>query len=97
MIVESRHRDIKTGEIVITTYDDGQPDPTPASIAAEKDAEADRLATLAVQSTAIDKAMAEVLFEILKAMKSGDMSFFNSVTSKATFRDFLKSLIKANL
>ena len=76
MIVESKHWDVRAEQWVITTYDDGQPDPTPESIAAEKDVQADMLANKALQSTAIDKAMAEIQFETLKAMQTGDMSFF---------------------
>lgn len=70
------------------------PDP-PTS--AELDALAEILATEVAESDAKFKVLARLIFELAKAQKTGDLSFFDSVTDAATYKALLVSMFRANL
>ena len=91
--------------VKVLVWEDGQkvvreavagdiPDP-PTS--AELDALAEKLADETVENDAKFKVVATVLFQILKAQKASDWTYFDSVTNAATFRDLLKGLFRSNL
>lgn len=70
---------------------------TPAEITAEQDELADKFID---QSFVQDKrllAMAIVLRETVKMVKTGDQSFFASVTTNSDFKDLVRSVYKGLL
>ena len=73
------------------------PPPPPPPTSAELDAIADQIAEEFVASDAKFKVVATILFQILKAQKTSDWTYFDSVTNTATFRDLLKGLFRDNL
>jgi hypothetical protein len=73
------------------------PPPPPPPTSAELDALAERLAAETVESDAKFKVVATVLFQILKAQKTSDWTYFDSVTDAATFRELLKGLFRSDL
>jgi hypothetical protein len=66
---------------------------------ARKEATADALAAEMMGSVgnAKDFVLAQMIFEILKAQKTNDYSFFDGITNAATYKQFLRTKIKERL
>ena len=90
---------IKDAQTGVVTERDMTPDEEAALIptSAELDALAEILATEVAESDAKFKVLARLIFELAKAQKTGDLSFFDSVTDAATYKALLVSMFRANL
>ncbi len=62
-----------------------------------KEAELERVTAEMVEADAKFRVMVENSFEILKAVRTGDFSEFSGVTSRATYRAYLKEKLRAAL
>ena len=83
-----------------TTYEAEQlltPTEREAAIEVQKDELAQDLADRLVEGQAADWALARMIFEILKAQRTDDWSYFADINSAKDYKSFLKDLIRSRL